>query len=290
LPPGVDLVSFADDTTILVDLRGLSSPAAVDRVRQASERVAEAAAQLCLELNATKTKLVVFESKRGGSPPSDLSVSLRGESLVGEDSAVALGVILNGNLRWDGQIQKILGRGRAVVAGLRRLKAVGFPLNVMVLAYKAFFLPVIRYCITVWGATYYNVRAKVILLQKDSVRAILGLGWRESVKSHMREHALLDVDNYYKLILAVYVYKWSTRRLPRNEGFDWERLTAIDKNLRNDRSLDVSRGSKLPNYVRRAPREAGGELWNGLPIDIRRASSVAVFKRLLGRHLLLAQY
>src|SRR6267154_2641268 len=84
-----------------------------------------------------------------------------------KDSTTALGVALNENLRWDTHVGKIVARARRVAARLRRLKACGMPLSVMVLAYNAFFLPIIRYCIVVWGATYLNVLSRVSTVQND---------------------------------------------------------------------------------------------------------------------------
>jgi len=129
----------------------------------------------------------------------------------------------------------------------------------------------------------------VKVLQNDCIRAIFGLPWRASVAKLKNIHGLLEVDNLYRLQLAVYVFKWYTGRSPPNGGFNWERLVPMDKGTRLNRSLDVVRGCRLPNYACMAPRESGGVLWNSLPVEVRLAKTVCDFKRRVFDFLLLKQ-
>ena len=93
-------------------------------------------------------------------------------------------LVLHENLRWDDHVDHITPKCYAAIASLRRLRDVGIPISGLLTVYKALFIPLLTYGITIRGNGYDAITLVARVLQNDAVRAMVGMRRKESV-SHL---------------------------------------------------------------------------------------------------------
>ena len=77
-----------------------------------------------LLMNATKTKLMLFGSRKMLPKMEDFSVSVLGENIVPVDTANDLGMILDSHLTYDEHVIKTVSKCMSYLAQINRVKHV----------------------------------------------------------------------------------------------------------------------------------------------------------------------
>ena len=103
----------------------------------------------------------------------------------------------------------ITPKSYAVIAQLGRLRAAGFPLGGLLIAYKALLVPLLTYCISLWGGSYGNVIAAAQVLQNDALRSILGVERYRSVSGEFGGLDILRIDELHRVAVRFLAYKIS---------------------------------------------------------------------------------
>ena len=288
MSPKIRAVSFADDTSVLFKVCKETVRQDVDAINETLVRLSTAFSALRLTLNASKTKLVVFKSAHSQVHIGDEDVNLNGSSLEVVSAATVLGIPLQGDLKWTNLADQITSKGRVVSACLSRLRSASLPVSSVLHAYRAFMEPHLGYCISVWGATYSNVKQRIQVVQNDALRAALGLRWTSSVSRARAKHQVLSINDMFNYRAGTTIFKWSTGKLPVGEMFDWSFNATSSRNLRVDRSRDLVAPIDRTVFLQHGPRNSAITAWNHLPLDVRGAESLPDFKRRIRRYLLNA--
>ena len=94
-----------------------------DIFTQETARFCEFTTQNGFVINKKKCHAMVFSRSRKYDFPPEFSI---GESqLIEKKEATILGVIVQSNLRWESQVQKMVGKAARTVWTIRRMKALG---------------------------------------------------------------------------------------------------------------------------------------------------------------------
>ena len=283
--PRVRAVSFADDTSVLFKVSKDSVEDDVARINEELVRTTSAFSSLCLALNVSKTKLVVFKSAHSRVSIQEGDIKLNDISLEAVPSATVLGIPLQGDLKWSDLADRITDKCRIATACLFRLRSAGVPLSVVLHAYRVFMEPHLSYRISVWGGTFRNVRQRIQVSQNDAMRAALGLRWSSSVSKARAEHQILSVEGLFIYRAATNVYKWSIGKFPGGEMLDWSFNMTSARNLRADRSRDLFVPRDRTIFVQQGPKDAAVGVWNNLPPVVKAATSLQQFRGRIKVHL-----
>ena len=125
-----------------------------------------------MTMNAEKTKamLITTRQKRRFLPKTALDLFLQGERLSAVNIEELLWVLIDSNLSWKPDIQKVKKLVASNLALLRRIKQF-LPLHARRTFYMAFIQTNLDYCSIIWGKSCHT--DTLYKLQKRAVRLIL---------------------------------------------------------------------------------------------------------------------
>ena len=121
-----------------------------------------------------------------------------------------LRVKLNKTLNWNDQIDKICISLGYVNSILFRLKMQSVPSDILLIVYKALFLPYINYACCVWGLTTKANLQKLQRLQNSAIRVIYGFPKRDHVTPYRIKHQLLSVKQIIHRFICNFIHKQLT--------------------------------------------------------------------------------
>lgn len=200
-----------------------------------------------------------------------------GSEVVKPQSNVSnLGIVIDCNLKWKGQIESVVSKIYGVLARLWRLAAFT-PRSLRKKLVVMLCLPYINYGDVVLGRLdAFSIR-KLQLVLNSCTRYIYSLRKYDSISGYSTAILGCNLDSYTKYRWCIYMYKLITLRKPPY---------LFDK-------LSFSRSSRLFNL--NIPLHSSTQLnnsffvqavivWNGLPPMVKRATSIGKFKKICFEH------
>lgn len=157
-----------------------------------------------LKLNTQKTNFILFHTKQNTTKNQNIIIKIHNNELDRVENTKFLGLIIDSHLSWDMHIDYII---KKINSGLYALKRMRNFCNVEVLRtiYFAHIHSHIAYGICVYGATSKLNINKILILQKKSIRIILGLDPTDSVKPYFRQLKILTINSLYILECVCYM-------------------------------------------------------------------------------------
>ncbi|XP_072037647.1 uncharacterized protein [Amphiura filiformis] len=126
-----------------------------------------------LKLNPAKCQAMQICFKTDSPPQPDLKIGPTPLSFV--SSAKVLGVWLQTDLKWDGQVDHMWKNSNRRLFMLRSLKKFGFNTSELVTIYRGYIRPLVEYSDVIWHSTLTSKQAiKLENIQKRALRIILG--------------------------------------------------------------------------------------------------------------------
>uniref|UniRef100_A0A1B6KSA2 Uncharacterized protein n=1 Tax=Graphocephala atropunctata TaxID=36148 RepID=A0A1B6KSA2_9HEMI len=184
-----------------------------------------------------------------------------------------LGIYLNRGLTWNDHIDHICSKLASGIYVLRSL-AKYCPSQVLMTAYYGLIYPHITYGLVLWGACANNQFIRVFKLQKQAIRIIAQLKFRESCKETLKKLQLLMLPCLY--ILETTLFCMSKCAMTNGRDIhDYE--TRGRENYRAGRHRTV--------VYERLPSQAGVHFVNKLPDSIKYAPTPKALKTRLKRFL-----
>lgn len=283
--PGVKIVAYADDTTVLYRIKNRTRSEDVGSLMKYISHIYTLFDKFRLSVNTNKTKIVVFKAAQSNWTLEDLNFSVRGVQIDVVDSGECLGLLLSSDLKWKEHYRVLSRKCYGVISTLARLKQLGYSRQVLITVFRALFEPVLFYGIPVWGTTYYNVLGRIQTLQNDALRAIYGLKRRQSVRFVFKQQKILSVTSSVKFKVALLVYN------ALNKGWPVEFINARpihprDYSLRSSGSIVIHHPVCRTVLREQGPEAAFAKIWNDLPNTIKTCKTVNGFKSKLKEHLL----
>jgi hypothetical protein len=124
-------------------------------------------------MNATKTKLMLFGSRKMLPKMEDFSVSVLGENIVPVDTANDLGMILDSHLTYDEHVIKTVSKCMSYLAQINRVKHV-FDDKTLLTIINALVFSKLYYCSNVWANTSQKNIQKLQAVQNFACRIVCG--------------------------------------------------------------------------------------------------------------------
>lgn len=147
------LLLYADDTVILAESKA--------ELQAALNSMYLYCKTWKLEINATKTKVVVFRKRKSPDKPV---FTLNGEVLNIVDDFAYLGIIFMYNGSFKNNQNKLLEQGRkAMYSMLRKCRSLGLPIDLQLQMFDTMVAPILLYGCEVWGYSNNNTVESLFL-------------------------------------------------------------------------------------------------------------------------------
>jgi len=276
------IISFADDTTVLLPLPKNNISSAVISGNSLLNTVFDAFTSLDLAFNAQKTKVLVFRSPRSTLNITNHLFHIGQNFIDNSERAPLLGISLTPSLTWSSHLEILTAKCTKVIFLISRLRQLGIPHKFLIFIYKALFIPVISYCITIWGSAPNSIIDRVQVLQNDALRAIAGVYRSHSGSLLRKNFALLSVRHLYLFRLCLQAYR-IFHGVSRNSS---ETDQSITYRLRSQSLPNLSLPRITLEMHRNSLNFSIPYHWNSLPPSLRLIKPYSRFKGKLFDHFL----
>ena len=175
LPEGVFLPAYADDLTVGCSDPDFVAKVAIAKVQRACDSISEWCRSVKLDLNASKTIVVLFDHRKRRSAPIPISVTVNGETVASVSKTTFLGMILDDRLNWSEHISAKCNAAARIFQTARRYLSLTWGLNRMRLQsiFRAVVEPILLYYCSVWSSALKSPKIKKMLQSTQRKMALL---------------------------------------------------------------------------------------------------------------------
>jgi hypothetical protein len=286
-------VLFADDTICLGNGKNLNELTAF--VNAELKKIANWFRSNKMAVNTSKTKFIVFRTRGKRIDPRDCELVFNNNEIGkaedpnlifeikrihnegDEKSYKALGVLLDEYLSFDDHISHLCVKISKSLFCINRLKNFVTSKSLKML-YDAMIHSHIVYCLNIYGCANQTSLQKLKLKQKEAVRIISNVGYREHTNPLFKKLKILPVDKLIKYSNLKLMHSFAHGRLPFSFSEMWvtNRARNPELVLRNADNYYVP-AHKLAS-VKRFPYFSLPKIWNDSP-DIKRNPNKFVFMK-----------
>ena len=275
-------IMFADDTNLFRSGKNLLD--LINTVNAELEKLSIWFIANRLTLNVSKTKYIIFGTKRKHNVESNLSVSINGISIERVANIKFLGVFIDEDLNWKYHTSQVSLKVSKSLGILNRVKNI-LSKEVLVNMYYSLIHPYYVYCNIVWGGASLIALNKLIVLQKRAVRLITGSSYRAHTNPLFAKTRIMNVINIHKQQTLLFMFKFKHHLLPDCCSHyivlsDGNRPYAFRKKL--DFKAVTCRSQMRQNFI----SISGPRLWKTLPSTLIALASLFSFKKRLVTYLL----
>jgi exonuclease III len=279
---------YADDAVIYVTAK--NGKEAENKLQRCINAIEQWYSENKLKVNVLKTEVMILGTTQKISDINEDNFSVKfGETklrIVKEFKY--LGIQLDQNLKWNNHCGKMSKKAGLKLHLMRRLSQI-LPKETMIQTYKTYMMPILEYAATVWGYTseeninkiqrIINLCARIITKNYDFVNCR-----GEELAKELGFNTFKERRDF---LLAVLMYKC-------HQGYAPVSLTdklILQNQLteRETRSIDDST-YHIPRTRTKIAESAfqvkGPTVWNHLPLHIREAQNIAIFKRIYKKEIL----
>ncbi|XP_071652781.1 uncharacterized protein [Temnothorax longispinosus] len=298
------LIRILDDIRLAVDRRkvtiavlfdfskafdnpGLLADAIV-RINEDIKIVVQWATENGLKINPKKTQAIIVGTLRYiSSLESDAlpSIYVNDSIIPFSDSVEYLGVTLICSLSWERQISKTIMRVNSALYQLKLCKHL-LPLPFRIMLVSALIVPILDYGCTILTNITGEQNLRLQRAYNRCVRFIFQAKWDEHITPYFDRLGWLKISFRRLYFVGSLTFSVLAKKKPEvifsNFVFKHDRVT---------REIRAPLGTLIlpqcrTEFYKRSFCSSAAELWNGIPPNIRNASSLPVFKSKLYNHLL----
>jgi hypothetical protein len=276
---------YADDLQIYSQGAINDLPLAIHTMNKDLESISSWSDRFGLKVNPTKTQVIIV-----GSPKlipridfSNLPAVMFNDIIIPYSHQVRnLGVIMDRTLSWVPQMSEVSRKMFASVGSLRRLRNF-LPLATKIALAQSLLLPILDYADICYPDLSEDQLNKLERLQNLSIRFIFGLRKYDHV-SHFRSQLKwlpirLRRDSHILSLLFSVLFVPSTPPYLKER---FNRLTSI----RCSQNHLLAPPPSSTKFYRKSFTFRAVRLWNALPLHIRSAKSLPIFKSMLKHYYL----
>ena len=196
-------------------------------------------------------------------------------------SQKCLGVDLDNRLLFDICIENLCKKICSGIGALRRIKPF-VPLRPLKMLYNALIQPYFDYCSALWDTCGKVYKDKLQKLQNRAGRVIIGARFDVSSANVLEDLQWSTLDVRRDRLKSVFMYKILNEQSAPSLGEKFIKIKDLNReyNLRSNDS-DLALPKPKTNYLKRSFRYSGAVLWNSLPSEAKKASSLYQFKRIM---------
>ena len=231
-----------------------------------------------LALNIDKTNFVLFHSPRKQLPDL-INIKVGKKNIIRVKYIKFLGVLVDEHLSWKfhlNELCKKLSRATGIFYKVRHY----VPLQTLICLYNSLCSSFLNYGIIVWGLTYDSYLNQLFLLQKKILRCIKFQPFTAPSAPLLHSLKIIKLQDMLHLNISTFAYKAIHKLSPvcfHNYFSPNSSVHRIGTRLstRGDLFLSLKRTTL---YGLQTVQCFGSKLWNPLPLFIRVAGSVSLFR------------
>ena len=236
--------------------------------------------QLKLTINLSKTEFLLVGSRQrlSGFHTTPL-LTINNNQITQVSSTRSLGVIIDENLSWEDHIQYISKKVASGISALKRIRCF-VSRDTLILVYNALIQPHFEYCSAVWDGCCKGLADKLQKLQNRAARIITFSNYDTRTKDIFDALGWVPLQKQRAFSKAQIMFKTLNNLAPEYLSSKFtNRCKNNNYNLRNKERKVVL---PLPrtNYAKKTFTYSGGFLWNNLPAEVRKATTMKSFKAL----------
>ena len=266
---------YADDTTLTVS---------GTHVNEIEEKVTNSVCQVMdwinanrLVLNLDKTTVMVIGSRAKLNSIENVNVIDNDNVLKRVKVAKCLGVLIDEELHWAEQVDKVGKTVQSKLGMLRRVKPY-VPIECLTLLHNSFVQPHFDYCSQIWSDRFRMHTSKLEKLQKRAARIILNNNFYTASAELFHELKWMPLNQRFVYNRAVLMFKCLNNLAPAYLSDDFIQTNKIHNyNTRHAVSSLVTPKLKT-ECLRHCPFVTGISVWNSLEQSVKASPSLACFK------------
>ena len=275
---------FADDATLhnsSKDIRNINSDLQID-----VNNVLEWCKRNNMVLNENKTKgILIGTSQRLSRCQSTLEIAVNNHKIECSEYEKLLGINIDQCLSFVKHIDYVCQNLTSKISLLYKIKQY-LPLETRKLYYNAYILPVMDYCLTVWGSASKSQLDRILKLQKRAARIILDMPPDAPSMPLFEKLGWLTVYERLEYNKAIVLYKSTHHLTPSYISDLFEFQSSHNYHVRsvsNNNMLIKRHNSKI---FEKSLQYVGPRLWNSLPQVIRDSPSLQSFKTAISQFII----
>ena len=213
----------------------------------------------------------------------DIDVQLYGVNIQRVLVTKFLGVQIGSNLTWKHHIEYTCKKLNVLTYFARLEKKI--KKSSLINLHSSFAYPYLSYCNHIWGKNYPTSVEKLYLVQKKVIRIVTYSPYRAQTEPLCIANRILNVADINDYMIGIFMYNY----MDGNVRNAFQNFFHINRNI-HDYELRDADDIQVP-YGRLDIRRfsiiiAGANLWNSLPVYVKNASTIHLFKRCLKNYLL----
>ena len=275
---------FADDTSIHQSSKLLQT--IEDQIQYDLEKINKWCEENKMKINENKTNCMLIGTNQRLSklPNSSINLTINSINLKNVQNYKLLGVEIDQHLDYDEHIDKLCKNIASKLSLLKRIKQY-LTIQYRIIFYNAYILPLIDYCIVVWGNTTKFNLMRIHKLQKYAARIILDAPSDAPSKPLFEELKWLNIFEKIEYQKSILLYK--IKNLPGPTYLN-ELFTPPSSSTYSLRSKTCDNFSMPRPHIEKFKysfQYSGARLWNNLPMEIRNSNNIYSFKNSMMKYI-----
>lgn len=277
--------SYADDTQIYLQLKG-NSPASLEPLLQCLGEVKSWMASNSLHFNENKTEVIIFGPSGN---PNTSNFNLHSFEPFVKSHAKNLGVILDSNFTFEKQISSVVQRSFFKLRLLSKVRSF-LSFKNFERAIHAFIISQLDYCNSLYAGVSQTCLARLQLVQNAAAHLLTRTKRCEHISPVLASLHWLPVRFRINFKILLLTYKALNGQAPGYLSDLLQTYTPLRSLRSSDLLLLAVPRSRLVHRGDRAFAVVAPKLWNNLPLHIRQAPTVNLFKSYLKTHFYLLAF
>ena len=267
---------YADDTTLTVsgnDVREVE-----EKLSNGVTKVMEWIIANRLVVNLDKTAVMLIGSRAKLNCAGDFNVTVCGNVLKRVKVAKCLGLLIDEELNWKDQVEKVTKTVQSKLCMLRRVRPY-VPTHSLVLLYNSFVQPHFDYCAQIWSNRFQMQTNKLEKLHKRAARIILSRNYDTPSTELFCELKWLNINQRFDYHRAVLMSKCVNNLAPTyltDSIIQTNQVHTIITHTHASTSLVVPKFKT--ECFRHSPLSTGISVWNALNEFVKSSTSLNSFK------------
>jgi Reverse transcriptase (RNA-dependent DNA polymerase) len=267
---------YADDVQLYISCKPNDIASCVSLMNEDLHKIHRWSVSNGISINPTKSQAMIINPSSSALHTAP-AISLGNNEIPYCAKLKNLGLMMNQNLTWNDQISKIC---KNVYFSLKRLwtTALFTPIETKKKLVTALIIPQFLYCDVIFSKTTARLRERLKIALNSCARYIYGIPRRQHISEHTNKILGVPLDTFfsYRICQAMFrliksgspSYLYDELQFGRSERI-FGLLTPSHRSFARASSFFVQ----------------GAILWNGLPVEVRRESSMGKFKKECLLHL-----
>ena len=281
------MVSYADDTQLIVDARNLDQ--LVTKIEEIITIAQKWYTENSMKNNIGKTEILIINTRNANLKDIKIRVKNEGEqiTLKPQSCIKVLGILIDDQLNWTKQTNNVKRKALNATRNLHRINHL-LPVKVKINLYNALISPLFDYADVIWGGCGKVNSNKLQVVQNFAAKSITGNKKYDSATNSLQKIKFLKLQQRRTIHESVFAHKSLLHINPPNINAEYDnQLPTTNTRSAKEGKLNLPkhRTSKYQN----SPFYRCIKSWNSCPASIP-AENPKVHKTHFQKYLIQQTY